>query len=841
MHILLDMQSCQSESRFRGIGRYSMSLAKAIIKNAYEHRVSILLNGLYPINITNSVKNEFKNIVVDEDIHIFSSCGPLAAQYPENRVRAEVAKITREVAIGNINPDIVCSMSFFEGFNDNLIVSVPEFNAEICNFTIAYDLIPLLNEDVYFSDHRFKEFYLKKIIELAFHDGVLAISSYAADEVKSHVDIAENKITNISSASNDIFKKILIDDYYVKEIRNKYNIDTDFIMTVGEAEARKNIEGLFGAYSLLSKELRTKNKILLACKINDFNKEYLINVAKKYGIKKSEIIFTGFVPDDDLVLLYNICSLFVFPSLHEGFGLPPLEAMCCGAVTITSNTSSLPEVMGWSESMFDPCDVNSIAQLMTRALTDEVFREQLIENAQYQSKLFSWDKSARIAIAAFEQGIADKRNNLTSNVTKNNIKTLAIKKIKNLFVNEMTNVDLLKTAWSLVRNEYSENQKMIYIDISVLIKHDAKTGIQRVVKGVLNNMPQKYNGYEVRPIYCEIGKTFNFANKYLNDNFGLDYGDDEPVLFSDGDILLGLDLAVHLFPYINVQLNSIRHVGVNVYYIVYDVIPLLHPEWCDENIQILFPKWIESLAKHSDGLICISNSVAKELDIWIKNNVSQDNINPYLKINYFHLGTDFGSDVSSLIILNNERDFLKKLNKDITFLMVGTIEPRKGHSQVISAFEILWNQGVECNLVIVGKKEIGTVALISRIELHPLLNKNLFWLGDVNDGYLKEMYSISDALIFASFAEGFGLPVIEAAKNGLPVILRDIPVLKEIAGDNAFYFSGEEPSNVSDAITEWIELKSRDAVPPSNNIKWMTWKESTLQLLEKIFAMKKLN
>ena len=126
-------------------------------------------------------------------------------------------------------------------------------------------------------------------------------------------------------------------------------------------------------------------------------REALLQKAQEYGLKESELLLLGRVSDKDLCALYNLCELFVFPSLEEGFGLPVLEAMRCGAAVICSNTTSLPEVIGLPEAMFDPQEPQSIAAKMIQALMDKGFRQQLLENGASRQALFSWDISARRA------------------------------------------------------------------------------------------------------------------------------------------------------------------------------------------------------------------------------------------------------------------------------------------------------------------------------------------------------------------------------------------------------------------------------------------------------------
>ncbi|WP_413738027.1 glycosyltransferase family 4 protein [Sodalis sp. RH21] len=663
-------------------------------------------------------------------------------------------------------------------------------------------------------------------------DGILAISASAANEVQVHTDIAHKRVINISSATDDHFKIVSIDEIEKKRLLKTYGITGEFVMTIGVLEQRKNIEALIHAYGLLSPEVRSAHTLVLACQIKPHDKARLKSLALKHGLQESEIAFTGFIPDEDLVALYNICKLFVFPSIHEGFGLPPLEAMCCGAATIASNTTSLPEVMGWDGAMFDPHNVTDMARMMEKALTDEIFRQELLDNAKHQASLFSWDKCAQTAVDAFERSL--KRDSVPTLLPETAL-GLAVKKIRNIAQPDLSDLDKLGAAWSLAKNSYRTHQKQLLVDISVLVQHDARTGIQRVVRSVLACMlEQGYEGYSVRAVYCQMGQLFHYANRYVADNYGADYGDDEPVLFAKGDILLGLDLTAHLFPYLNTQLDHIRKTGAQVYYIVYDLIPLLHPEWTDTNVRAAFPLWIKSLAEHTDGLVCISNSVAQELEQWLQDNAGQIHTNPYLKIGHFHLGADIDASAPSAGRPDNADYILHKMSGSPVFLMVSTVEPRKGHAQVLAAFDKLWLQGVDCTLVIVGKKGWGVDELAAKIEGHSALNKKLFWLSGIGDDFLSEIYSRAQVLIVASLAEGFGLPIIEAAQQGLPIIARDIPVLREVAGEHAFYFQGETPESVEKAVLDWLELNAGGRVPDSKNIPWLTWQESTQQLLAQL-------
>jgi glycosyltransferase involved in cell wall biosynthesis len=166
--------------------------------------------------------------------------------------------------------------------------------------------------------------------------------------------------------------------------------------------------------------------------------------------------------------------------------------------------------------------------------------------------------------------------------------------------------------------------------------------------------------------------------------------------------------------------------------------------------------------------------------------------------------------------------------------MVGTIEPRKAHAQALAAFELLWQKGIDVNLVIVGKQGWMVDAVATALRGHPQLGKKLFWLHGVSDQMLTEAYRLAAALLAASLGEGFGLPLIEAAQHGLPIIARGLPVFREVSGEHAFYFEGTEPAQLADAINQWLDLYRQGMAPASSAMPWLTWSESAQQLLDTI-------
>lgn len=163
-----------------------------------------------------------------------------------------------------------------------------------------------------------------------------------------------------------------------------------------------------------------------------------------------------------------------------------------------------------------------------------------------------------------------------------------------------------------------------------------------------------------------------------------------------------------------------------------------------------------------------------------------------------------------------------------TFLCVGTLEPRKNLDILIDAFEIRWNDGHKDKLILIGREGWLCEELLLRIRRHPERERRLFWFNDVGDTDLALAYRQASALIFPSVVEGFGLPLVEALSQGLPVIASDILVFREIAGNHGRFFPPHDAWALASAIREHSSATSNAGASP---FRWPTWEESTRHLL----------
>lgn len=390
MRLIIDLQSLQGTNSNRGIGRYALSLTLKLLELCRNDEVYLLLNGSLPESI-NNIQEIFKGKVKDENILIFSSLEHTAGLHHENQWRQSVAELSREAYIEKIIPDVVLITSLFEGVVDDTVTSIINKNKSYLTAVVLYDLIPLIAAKDYLENPGMSKWYYKKIDHLKRADMLLAISESSRKEGIKYLPFPENKIINISTDADNNFKKL---DVVNPEVLTKFNITRPYVMYTGGIDKRKNIEGLISAYSQLDDKVRSDHQLVIVCSVNKNSRNVLNKLIDEAQLNENEVVITGYITDDELVDLYNQCALFVFPSFHEGFGLPVLEAMRCGAPVICSELTSLPEVIGLNEAMFNPKDEQAFIDTLEKGLTDHDYRKRLISHADIQQSKFSWALTA---------------------------------------------------------------------------------------------------------------------------------------------------------------------------------------------------------------------------------------------------------------------------------------------------------------------------------------------------------------------------------------------------------------------------------------------------------------
>lgn len=1199
MKVLLDLQGAQTQGRTRGIGRYTMALARGIIKNAGDHEIWVGMTAGLPAPIV-LIKEALADVLPEERMQVWSTVTPTGDSFPYNDGRLGQAQVVREAFINSLEPDLVHCSSVMEGAEENSVTSVNHHFQGPLTAATLFDFIPFIDPR-YLQDQGLKRWYRRRLAELRRADLLLAISEWSQREGLEILGPSAERVVNIRTAADDIFVPMNVSAEREAELRSRYAITKPFVMYTGGVDPRKNVDGLIAAFAMLPPNLRESHQLVIVGSGHHEVNPVLLQQARDLGLPLNAVMLTGFVADEDIVALYNLSTAFVFPSRHEGFGLPPLEAMSCGTPTIAANSSSLPEVIGNPDALFDAYDTTAMAATMQRVLTDEAFRVGLARRGLEQSKTFSWDDTAKRALAAFEDlassahrrpstppppfrprlalvspvpprdtsarsqflhlvdeldryyqvdivtdedfspgdfegparllsprtfdavagvydrvvhhyandpsfafvrdvqalhpgtvllddyyldravstssgrlgavdawadavveshgyhtlnrllqardaGMATTRVPLNTRVleTANGVIVtdpliieFAARDLGQDFVSDWIEVPLLApavlarpnhheapsivaafgngsgqmhhrlvTAWlgsrissdpstelviagqrpdepygrlltrmlteaapaaawrfvtedeaaqaidrirvavrlgtvpdpvsrrwttvcesrgipllvdsgvglardvterALVaaleqawdgegdphpknsrssaaqyrdavehlhahgraaervavlrvaaqqpmldpdewprtvlaanRNHHvATASRQLLLDLTMLVRVDARTGIQRVTRSLarclLLSPPA---GYRVEPVYCDDAGDLRYARNYAAIMIGFESRQlrSEPVVAGPGDVFVGLDLNDRMFPMsapgatdsvLGPTIERLRSSGVSCQIVVYDLLAAYHPDWFPWPHH-WFPNYLSRIARRSDGLLCISQSTAHDVERWITDHGPGRTGMP---IDWWHLGADIESSVPSDHVTPGFEARWAQRGSGPSILMVGTIEPRKAHDQALAAFSELWRRGVTANLVIVGQPGWGRAELAEELRKHPEWDKRLLWFQGASDAELLQLYQRSDGCLMASRGEGFGLPMIEAARYDIPVLARNLSVFSEIAGDNVTYFSTDTGHELADSLETWFAALADGTAPRSGGIGWLTWDESTQQFL----------
>jgi glycosyltransferase involved in cell wall biosynthesis len=265
-----------------------------------------------------------------------------------------------------------------------------------------YDLSFLLYPE---SFKRSKRFYLGLFTRLSARRArrIVAISKSTKRDVVRLVGVSPEKVEVVYCGIDDAFCPLAEDQ--VAAFRAKRGLPERFILFVGTIEPRKNITRLVEAFATLRFCDIATLKLVIGGAKGWFYEDVFARV-EELGLE-GQVMFPGYIPISELPLWYNAAELFVYPSLYEGFGLPPLEAMACGTPVVAASTSSLPEVVGEAGLTVDPLDVEELAEAMKRVLNDEALRQEMRERGLKRAKGFSWTKTAQETVQVYRRAMED--------------------------------------------------------------------------------------------------------------------------------------------------------------------------------------------------------------------------------------------------------------------------------------------------------------------------------------------------------------------------------------------------------------------------------------------------
>ena len=1224
MKIVLDLQGAQSHSRHRGIGRYTLSMAKAFAVEASHHELWLSLNGRDD-ETSLALMAQFEDLIPRQRMVINELPAGIAGVLPGNRLRQQMAAAAQATFIDGLQADCVWHSSVFEGWGDDSTAGLGTGRNDPRHVATLYDLIPFLHPGRYLNDPAYSQWYYRRLALLKRCGLLLAISESSRREAIDQLHVRADDIVVVLGAADPVFRFLPVDETCWARWKQQWRLEPGFVLYAGGFDAHKNVDAMIAAFADLPASLRQKHPLVLAGRCATEERKKLYRIGRQHGLSESHLIFTGTLDDEELARLYSNCRLFVSPSLHEGLGLPLLEAMACGAAVIGSDAASLPEVIGRADALFDPRSPSSMGTKLHEALSANGFIEQLRAHAKVQTLQFNWPTSARRALAAIEKhaqipsrslrprprliyvsplpparsGIADYSAQLLRDLsthyaidvvvdqldvvdpwvqanfpirslrwfaqesasckrvlyhfgnspyhahmfgmlaqhpgvivlhdswlgaarnwmahqanepnafwrvlydshgykallhdqqrgrastlddypvnrdviaqslgvivhsdyavqqarrhygnaaaekfvtvpfpkgrsradrrsarrllgiatddfvvcsfgmlapTKLNHRLLAAwlqsslakdEHCQLVFVGEndggdygqtlestvrsasgqririsgyvsadtygdylgaadvvvqlrtnsrgetsaaifdalshglpliinangsaaelpenvaahvgdrFTDAELAETLQSLkndaarraalaaestrwiehqhhpatVAAQYrdaierftldspaAEQQRLltdavrhsdafvagsaegremrqimaanaprldrprVYVDVTATASTRLHTGIERVVRGVLSSLWQlEQDHYRIEPVRLENG-CYRQANRYgvhLLDYQDINLPEDE-VVPRAGDILLGLDWVADILPANTAVLDAWRVRGVRMIFVVYDLLPVRMPTWFPDGIAEMHARWLQCIGHYADELVCISRSVTDDLRRWFDEHPPARTSE--LPLGYFYPGNDPSSTRPTTGLPSDALSVLAKIRALPSFLMVGTIEPRKGHAFVLEAFEQLWTEGLQACLVIVGRQGWMSDALTKRLRDHARAGSRLIWLEQVSDEYLEQIYDAVRALVAASEGEGFGLPLVEAGKRGLPVIARDMPVFREVSAAFADYFDGRQLASLLEKLRKTALSARPDAMPTADAA--ISWQETTKRLWEMIF------
>lgn len=264
----------------------------------------------------------------------------------------------------------------------------------------VHDLIPILFPDLHFNSELIQE-----VINSIGDDGyAICVSENTKRDLLNYAPKInpDHVFVNLLAASKSLFY-VCRNEKKFSSVKKKYNLPEKYFLSVSTLEPRKNVDFVIRTFLKIIKENRISDLGLVLVGGKGWGYDKIFEEYQNAQELKDKIIITGRVPDEDLASLYSHAHSFYYMSLYEGFGLPPLEAMQCGVATVTSNTSSLPEVIGDAGIMLDPQDEKGLSKTMLDLYLDESLRQHYAKKGLERSKLFSWEKSANELVAIYEK------------------------------------------------------------------------------------------------------------------------------------------------------------------------------------------------------------------------------------------------------------------------------------------------------------------------------------------------------------------------------------------------------------------------------------------------------
>lgn len=378
----------------RGFGRFTRELLEAVLEIDNQNEYLFFIDGNTAEET--SLPKQVQTIVAKTETSQIK-----AASADGRRSVKDLLAMSREVWRHDLDVFFFPAVySYFPVFNRTKII------------VTLHDVIADHNPKLIFPNAKSKFFWkLKQNIAVRQADLILTVSEYSKSQIKDYFNLSDSRLRIINEAARPVFK-ILPRDEKMFETLQKFCLKPDekFLLYVGGISPHKNLDRLITAFEQIAKK-HSEIKLVL---VGDYKDDPFFSAypSLKKQVEKlkleDNVIFTGFIPDEDLAQLYNLAQLLVFPSLEEGFGLPAIEAMSCGTPVAASNCSSLPEVLGEAGRFFDPRNIENMAQVIGRILGEENERKAMREKGLKRAEQFMWKKAAEDTLAIFNELVNEK-------------------------------------------------------------------------------------------------------------------------------------------------------------------------------------------------------------------------------------------------------------------------------------------------------------------------------------------------------------------------------------------------------------------------------------------------
>jgi len=380
MHIGIDIR-CLAEGRRTGVEEYTLALLQEIFRQDQKNEYILFFNAWQKKTPDFSWVSVYPNVTI-RTFHFPNKLLNLAIWY------LGFPKLDR--LIGGVDVFFVPNLNFVSVSDETkLVVTTHDLSFELFPETFS------LKQRVW---HYLVNF--RKLVKRA--DQVIAVSESTKSDLHELYNVSEKKVAVIPSGIEERFRKMDRNDPELMRVKEKYNLPYKFILYLGTFEPRKNLRVVLESYAALRLQAGSevkKHTLVLAGGAGWKYQEFLLVLEN--SSERGSVLLSGFIADEDKVALYNLASVFVYPSFYEGFGFPPLEAMACGVPVIVSHTSALPEVVGSACVMIDPYQPDELYRALEEVLCNPTFASGLSQNGIRQAKNFSWEKTARATLKLF--------------------------------------------------------------------------------------------------------------------------------------------------------------------------------------------------------------------------------------------------------------------------------------------------------------------------------------------------------------------------------------------------------------------------------------------------------